>query len=62
MPNLFVIQQLETLYLGGNNVRVVCVRVWRIDQMCAIKSILVTGTSDWLASGNSPEESHMWSM
>ena len=27
IPNLLVIQQLETLYLGGNNVRVVCERV-----------------------------------
>ena len=26
MPNLLVIQHLETLYLGGNHVRVVCVR------------------------------------
>ena len=24
MPNLLVIQHLETLYLGGNNVRIVC--------------------------------------
>ena len=27
MPNLLVIQHLETLYLGGIHVRVVCVRV-----------------------------------
>ena len=27
VPNLFIFQQLETLYLGGNHVRVVCVRV-----------------------------------
>ena len=26
-PNLLVIQHLETLYLGGNHVRVVCERV-----------------------------------
>ena len=26
-PNLLVIQQLDTLYLGGNHVRVVCKRV-----------------------------------
>ena len=26
VPNLFVFLQLETLYLGGNHVRVVCVR------------------------------------
>ena len=27
VPNLLVIQHLETLYLGGNHVRVVCERV-----------------------------------
>ena len=27
IPNLLVIQHLETLYLGGNHVRVVCERV-----------------------------------
>ena len=27
VPNLLVIQHLETLYLGGNRVRVVCERV-----------------------------------
>ena len=27
VPNLLVIQHLETLYLGGNYVRVVCERV-----------------------------------
>ena len=27
MPNLLVIQHLETLYLDGNNVRVICDRV-----------------------------------
>ena len=56
-PNLLVIQQLETLYLGGNNVRVVCERVWRIDQVCAIKSILATATHNWLTSGDSLESS-----
>ena len=55
VPNLLVIQQLEILYLGGNNVRVVCERVWRIDQVYAIKSLLATGTRDWLASGDSLE-------
>ena len=55
VPNLLLIQQLEILYLGGNNVRVVCERVWRIDQVYAIKSLLATGTRDWLASGDSLE-------
>ena len=27
VPNLLVIQHLETLYLGGNHVRIVCERV-----------------------------------
>ena len=27
VPNLLVIQHLETLYLGGNHVRVMCERV-----------------------------------
>ena len=35
MPNLLIIQHLETLYLGGNHVRVVCERVWRKAQKCA---------------------------
>ena len=62
VPNLLVIQQLETLYLGGNNVRVVFERVWRIDQMCAFKSILATGTRSWFTNVDLPEGSHMWSM
>ena len=33
MPNLLVIQHLETLHLGGNNVKVVCERVCKI-QVC----------------------------
>ena len=33
VPNLVVFQQLESLYLGGDYVRVVCERVWRI-QVC----------------------------
>ena len=32
MPNLLVFQQLDTLYIGGNHVKV-CERVWRI-QVC----------------------------
>ena len=37
---MLVIQHLETLYLGGNNVKVVCERVLRIDQMCASRGKL----------------------
>ena len=35
VPNLLVIQHLETLYLCGNHVRVVYERVWRKTQKCA---------------------------
>ena len=40
MPNLLVIQHLETLYLGGNNVKAMSERVRRIDQVCASKDFL----------------------
>ena len=42
VPNLLVIQHLETLYLGGNHIRVVCERVWRKAQKCALKKSLMT--------------------
>ena len=44
VPNLLVIQHLETLYLGGNNVTVVCERMWRFDQECATRRWLATRT------------------
>ena len=47
MPNFLVIQHLETLYLGGNHVRVVCERVWRKAQKCATQQGLATGSCDW---------------
>ena len=47
MPNLLVIQHLEILYLGGNHVRVVCERVWRKAQKCALKKSLTTESHDW---------------
>ena len=53
MPNLLVIQYLETLLLCGNNVKVVYKRVWRIDRACAIKRQLATRSRNWLASGAS---------
>ena len=40
VPNLLVIQQLDTLYLGENYVRVVCERVWRIQLCVYSKSFL----------------------
>ena len=48
VKNLLVIQHLETLYLGGNHVRVVCERVWRNAQDSAVKQRLARGS--WLAS------------
>ena len=62
MQNLLIIQQLKTLYLGGNYVRVVCEGVWKFDQVYAIKEHLKIGSHDWLVSGDSPEVSHVWSM
>ena len=44
MPNLLVIQHLETLYLGANHVRVVCERVWRKAQDCALSKGLAIGS------------------
>ena len=58
IPNLLVIQHLETLYLGGNHVRVVCVRVWRKAQECAIKKSLATGSCDWQVT----RMAQVWSM
>ena len=58
MSNLFVIQHLETLYLGGNNVRVECEE---IDQVCKEEEI-GDWTCDWLMSGDLPNASHVWSM
>ena len=47
VPNLLVIQHLETLYLGDNHVKVVCEKVWRKTQECALKKGFVTGSRDW---------------
>ena len=53
---VIVIQRLETLYLGRNNVRVVCERVGRIDQMCAIKgfSLLELATDSQVVTHQNP--------
>ena len=56
--NLLVIQLLETLYLGGNHVRVVCERVRRNAQDYALKQGLVTRSRGWLATGKPPEDAH----
>ena len=49
---LLVIQHLETLYLGGNHVRVVCERVWRNAQDCAVKQGLAAGSRGWLTAAS----------
>ena len=38
VPNLLVFQQLETLYLGGNHVRIVCVREYEELLKCVQRS------------------------
>ena len=43
------------MYLGGNHVRVVCERVWRIAQDCAKKQGLVAKSRGWLAACKLPE-------
>ena len=62
MPNLLVIQHLETLYLGRNHVRVVCERVWRKAQDYAPNKGLETGSHGLLAACKSPKDAHDWSM
>ena len=47
MPNLLVIQHLETLYLGENHVKVVCEKVWKKAEECAFKKSLTIGSRDW---------------
>ena len=62
VPNLLVFQQLVTLYLGGNHVRIVCERVWINAQDCAKKQGLATGSRGWLAACKPPEVAHVPSM
>ena len=50
------------MFLGGNNVRVVCERVWRIAQVCAKKQELAVGLRGWLMAANRQIEAHMPSM
>ena len=58
MPNLLVIQHVEIMYLGGNNVRVVCERMWR-NSSCMLSKGVSRLTRDWLTTGKSP---HVWSI
>ena len=37
-------------------------KVWRKVQECAPKKSLVTGSRDWLVTGESPKVAHVWSM
>ena len=73
VPNLLVIQQLETLYLDGNNVRIVCARVWKINQECARRAFFFFFFLFFLFSYNwnswltcewwlARIQAHMWSM
>ena len=62
VPNLLVIQQLVTLCLGGNHVRVVCERVWKNDQDCAMKQGLTARSHRWLTACKPPKDAHEWSM
>ena len=43
------------MYLGGNHVRVMCEKVWRITQDCAKKQGLEAGSRGWLAACKPPE-------
>ena len=62
MSNLLVIWHLETIYLGGNNERVVCERVWRFDQECATRRWVATGLSTDSRVVTCQNEAHVWSM
>ena len=55
VPNFLVIQNVETLYLGGNNVRVVCERVWRNSSWVHLRGVsqLDLATDSRLASRQS---------
>ena len=53
MPNLLTFQKLDTLYLGGNHVRVVCENV-KNSSVCAFREVLATGSCEWLVTDNSP--------
>ena len=43
VPNLLIIQHLETLYLGGIHVKVVCERVKKSSRVCTQE-----GPCDWI--------------
>ena len=53
VPNLLVFQQLVTLYLGGNHVRVVCESVKKCSSLCK-----VAGTCDWTSQLASHQKLH----
>ena len=46
VPNLLVIQQLDTLNLGGNNVKVVCEKNVKNSSVCAFREVLATGSCE----------------
>ena len=56
--NFLVIQHLETLYLRGNHVRVVCERVWKKAQECTLNKASQLD----LVTCKLPNEAYVWSM
>ena len=53
VPNLFVIQQLVTLCLGGNHVKVVCESVKKFSRLCS-----EAGTRGWISRLASHQKMH----
>ena len=60
--NLLVIQHLETMYLGGNHVRVMYERVWKNAQDYALKQRLATESHKCLVTSKPLKDAHEWSM
>ena len=50
------------MYLGGNHVKVVCERVWRIAQVCAKKQELTARSCGWLVTASHQIDAHVPSM
>ena len=53
---------VKNMYLGGNHVRVVCERVWRNAQDCAVKQGLAAESRGRLAACKPPKVAHVQSM
>ena len=50
------------MYLGANNVKVVCERLWRFDQEFATRRWLATRLATDSGVVTCQNEAHMWSM